>query len=99
LSFSLAAFFVVPTRKLETVIMRTYHFYCRCAHPVISLVAIGPFTKTLVFSANNTNQTRAKHKSLRAKHKSLRAKHSSSRVKHLHSLTFTSRGPVHFAAR
>ena len=42
---------------------------------MISLVAIRPFMKTLVFSENNTNQTRANYKSLRAKHRSLRAKH------------------------
>ena len=65
-----------------------YYFDCRCAHPVISLISIGPFTKTLVFSENNTNQTRANYKSLRAKHRS-------SRAKHLDSKASTGRGLYH----
>ena len=69
-SFSLAAFFVVPVWKWKTTIVRESHIDCRCAPTVISLVAMGTFTKTLVFSENNTDQTRAKYKSLRAKHSS-----------------------------
>ena len=66
----------VPVPLLQGV--NGYHFDFRCAHHVISLASIGSFTKTLVFSGNNTNQTRVNYKSLRAKH-------SSSRAKHLHS--------------
>jgi len=43
------------------------------ARTVISFAGIVFFVKRLIFSENNTNQTRAKYKSLRAKHRSLRA--------------------------